>query len=222
MHTKLTIVASLMSLLIFTGCQNSNGLADGSIDSAGIDGPRGCQKYATWPGRVLGSGFNTFGNEYSFAASVIEGPFPQMSLLALDYHTNPNETYPKTTTFDLSSKANSCDGCVLIAICESEDLCEGKYFAQAGTLTIDKASSDPAFGQMQANATQLKLVEWQFPSEDSEIDRAIPGGGCIEIGNVTWNASWDNRTDAGVTDASAIDLPAMIDASVPVDATVKD
>jgi hypothetical protein len=102
-------------------------------------------------------------------------------------------TYPTTVTHKRNDTYEFCDTCVTYGEECDDQGCAAYYFAQGGTTTITRADQDLA-GSMKANASALKLVEWDFME-----DGPVANPRCVEITSATWDVSW-NDVDGGATD----------------------
>jgi hypothetical protein len=70
------------------------------------------------------------------------------------------------------------------------------FFATSGSVNINKETliaNNPdgglVGGQLRARGQTIHLVEWTYNST-SMVDMATPGGACIDVTTVTWDAGW--------------------------------
>lgn len=94
---------------------------------------------------------------------------------------------PMTETFSTSDKYKTCENCVLIGEgCTTQpNNCRTWYFAQAGSLRIDKAGRSEAAGELRATGSNVTFVEWSLTA-----DAPVPGGRCITVSHFDMAAEW--------------------------------
>lgn len=170
----------------------SGGLGGGTGTGGGGGG---CRQIATLPTPTThellieyrafasGTGFYNFalwayGTQLPLDAMRVEVVYPNLEVPVMP---------PVTRTFT-GSGYQACRLCAVFhESCNDQGECQKDYLAQQGTITIERADRAEA-GRIIGSASNVRFVEWDLVN-----DRAITGGGCVEIGSIGpfdsgWNA----------------------------------
>lgn len=198
---KTTLLALLITAAA-VGCGDSNDSIDMAVNNdMKVPADLGvrdmsmvaCTMIGAWPG-VSPSGFYDPDYNGNGPATVVVSrqaagsPWNELSVEA--WHA---DTYPATTMFKSSDTYGMCDNCVLYGTDCDNMGCTDYYFAQGGSGTITRADENLA-GRMQASASNLKLVEWDFMN-----DAPVAGARCVQIASASWDVTW-NDVDGGAHD----------------------
>lgn len=107
----------------------------------------------------------------------------------------PRPTFPRPFTLAPETFA-ACYNCFRLLTCRLDlSACQNRGFmAQSGSGSWTAGTYDAVRGSFSGNASNVKYIEWDFAQGQ---DKAIDGGSCIQIANMTWNATWAPR-DGGV------------------------
>jgi hypothetical protein len=195
-----TTLALFTSAVLIVGCGDSEPAmpADAAVKvDAGardLSSAVGCTKIDAWP-NVNPSGrfepdYGMSGPSTIVVSHQADGsPWNELAIEA--WHMG---SYPTTVEFAASDNYRTCDTCPLFGEDCDETGCGTYYFAQAGSVTVERADSVVSMGTMKATATNLRLVEWDFQNDVSADDTH-----CIEIASAAFDVSWTG-IDGGTAD----------------------
>jgi len=159
---------------------------DDMTTGADLAAQSGCTKIATWPGLQQQAFYDSVAPASTIAQSTDKLTAPLRVLTIFDYHSM-GETYPKAINYSSADTVQSCEVCTTLDEgCNADGLgCTASYFAQAGSITVSKSSTDENMGHFTATAKNVMLVEWDFTN-----DVAVAGGKCFEIASISYDVGW--------------------------------
>ncbi|MBE2249562.1 MAG: hypothetical protein IAE78_08425 [Myxococcus sp.] len=81
----------------------------------------------------------------------------------------------------------TCDQCFQLAIaCDRMgENCSGDFIARSGQYNFQSGSTNQAAGSFVGEATNLRFQAWDLVN-----DVPVSGQRCIDVGRMTWNATW--------------------------------